>query len=109
MSSEDRLHGVVVAVSLEGRLERILQVSSIPVRGRAVNPRRLEGRFCILSGGAGREGKFGGGGYCPYKGVASIWNLPYEMYTFANLQEYGILPEMGDKRGVVVTVVVEEG
>ena len=31
------------------------------------------------------------------------------MSTFENLQEYGIVPGMGDKRGIVVTVVVEEG
>ena len=30
------------------------------------------------------------------------------MSTFANLQEYGIGPGMGYKRGVVVTVVVED-
>ena len=31
------------------------------------------------------------------------------MSTFAHLQEYGIGPGMGDKRGVIVKVVVEEG
>ena len=31
------------------------------------------------------------------------------MSTFAILLEYGIGPGMGDKRGVVVTVVAEEG
>ena len=30
------------------------------------------------------------------------------MFTFEKLQEYGIGPGMGDKGGVVVTVVVEE-
>ena len=39
--------------------------------------------------------------------------LPYEIYRmqclpFSILQEYSIGPGMGDKRGVVVTVVAEE-
>ena len=43
------------------------------------------------------------------EGVASTQNLMYAISTFSNLQEYGIGPGIGEKRGVVLTVVVEEG
>ena len=69
----------------------------------------MRGRFRILSDGSGRECKFGGGGDFPCKGVASILNLPYDMSIFENLQKYGIGPGMGYKRGVVMTVVLEDG
>ena len=109
VSLKDRPQGVVVAAPLKGRPGRILQVSSVPVWDRSVNARRQEERFRILSDEAGIECKFGSGGDCPWKYVASMWNIPYDISTIAKLQEYGIGPGMGDKRGVVVTVVVEEG
>ena len=72
MSREDQLQGVAVAVLLEDRPGRIRQVSSVPVRSRAVIARRREGRFRISSDGAGREREFGVGGDRPCESVAAV-------------------------------------